>query len=86
MYILDVRMSKEESAAERRMRELKALAAEGVRVRFECPWKARVGTLHIWPYAGRWLNEVTGEGGRINHATMRELISRFCSTLCSVVQ
>jgi hypothetical protein len=75
--LLDLQMSRREGAGERRTRELKALAAKGIVVYFENPWKARVGALHIWPYSGRWLDETTGRGGRINHITVRELIERL---------
>lgn len=73
----DFHMSRREGAGERRTRELKALAAKGIVVCFESPWKARVGALHIWPYSGRWLDERTGRAGRINRTTVRELIERL---------
>jgi hypothetical protein len=70
-------MVKREGAAQRRTRELKALAANGVLVYFEHPRNARVGALHIWPYSGRWFDEITGRSGRIHQMTMQELIERF---------
>jgi hypothetical protein len=74
--LLDFHMVKREGAAERRTRELKALAANGVLVYFEHPGKARVGALHIWPYSGRWFHETTGRSGRLHQITMKELIER----------
>jgi hypothetical protein len=69
-------MAKLERTSERRTRELKALAVEGVLVRFESPWKARVGTLYIWTHSGRWLNEESGHGGRLHGINMRELVAK----------
>ena len=74
--LLNFHMAKAEDAGERRARELTRLAAEGVPVCFEYRWKARVGTLYIWPYSGRWLNQKNGSRGRIDGLTMRQLIDR----------
>ncbi len=67
----------DESPGERRIKELRQLASEGVHITFESRWKARTGPLCIWPYAGRWMNERSGQRGRINSLTMRLLIRRF---------
>jgi hypothetical protein len=69
-------LNRRESAGRRRDHELQQLAAEGIPLVFHGRWHASIGPLHIWPHSGRWSNEVTQRGGRINSLSMRTLIGR----------
>ena len=60
----------------RREEELKALVREGWPIEAVTRWHWCVaGFLHIWPAAGRWRNDAAGTAGRINGATVRELVA-----------
>jgi hypothetical protein len=63
-----------ETAAARRKRELHDLAREGVPVVFEARWKARIGSLSVWPYSGSWPNAVTGFAGKMHSQSVRVLL------------
>jgi len=65
------------TTAHRREQELRILAKEGMPVVFETRWKCKIGPLCIWPQSGRWWNEITMTGGRINSQSMRMLIEKF---------
>jgi hypothetical protein len=66
-----------ESVTNRRDRELRVLLKEGIPVRFESRWKATVGPLHIWLRSGRWHNDKSGQSGRINSLSMRQLLTQW---------
>ena len=68
-----------ESASDRRCRELYQLTQEGLPIRRVSRWQSRIGPLHIWPFAGRWLNTVTGRRGKLNSVSMKVLIVRELS-------
>lgn len=63
-------------AGDRRERELRALAREGMPVIFESKWKSSIGPLTIWLHSGRWSNRKTGRSGKINSLSMRVLIKQ----------
>ena len=59
----------------RRIAELRQLADEGVEVIEISRWHYRVaGCLHIWPAAGRWLQDQTKARGKLRGRTMRDLL------------
>ncbi len=68
-------MGDERTAAEsRRKDELRQLAREGVEVIEISRWHYRVaGCLHIWPAAGRWLQDQTKQQGTLRGRSIREL-------------
>jgi len=68
-----------ERVAQRRTRELHALASQGMPVVFHNKWKVSIGPLYIWPQSGRWWNETTGRAGKINSLSMRALIENYAT-------
>jgi hypothetical protein len=64
-----------ESAVERRLRQLKDLEQE-FPVVFASKWQVCVGSTLIWPYAGRWMNQETGERGKLGSLHMRQFLGR----------
>ncbi len=58
-------------AYERRCQEIGALQSEGIPVVAVDRWHYSVGPVHLWPYAGRWLNEMTGARGRLKSVSIR---------------
>ena len=49
--------------------------SEGLYVEYVNRWQVRIGSLHIWIAAGRWMNEATGVRGKLNSTSIRELIT-----------
>ena len=64
------------SAVQRREAELKGLESEGIGVVHLSRWHCHIGSIHLWLATGRWMNETTGERGRINRTPLRQLIDR----------
>lgn len=65
-----------ESAGDRRSKELSQLAQEGFPIVRAGKWQFRAGSVIVWPYSGRWMNEATGSRGKLNSLPMRRLIVR----------
>jgi hypothetical protein len=63
-------------AAQRRETELRRLAGTGVPVTVVSRWHYSVGELHIWPFAGRWQNEKSGQHGRLNGVAIARLLEK----------
>jgi hypothetical protein len=54
-------------------------------------WHAEIEGVHIWLASGRWIDAVTGQGGRLGRRTVQQLLQqcwarekplgRWCATL-----
>lgn len=76
-------MAVHNAARERREKELADLAAEGVTVIRVNPWHFRVGSLHVWIASGRWLDEDTGNRGRLYGVSIRAVLAQYLKTKAS---
>ena len=64
-------------ARARREQQLRQLASEGVPLcTFGKSGHWKVGPLHIYTAAGRWLQEETGRRGRLNSQCMSQILER----------
>lgn len=67
-------------AAQRREAELHELiAAGGIKAIHASRWHCQIGPMHLWLASGRWLNAETGQHGKINRMSLRELFGRYSS-------
>lgn len=73
-------MPSHNAVRDRREKEIAALAAEGATVIRVNPWHFRISNLHVWTAAGRWLDEDTGNRGRLYGTTVRALLAQRVKT------